>query len=230
MSRHGLLAAAGLAIAIAIAGLRPQATPGPFLRDFEAYWAAGSAWNARQDPYGRAVWKNERTVAGVDARRDELLPFVGPPVTLLAWSLIARLPYELAARIWATLLAVCTLALVAGVIAGSGSPIAAFSFFAMLALAIAFGPITSDLALGQLALPAFLAATLVTLLSERRPAAGAIASCFAFAQPNAALGLVSQLGRNRVTLAIVAGAIASFVAGALAWGLAWPAPYARALW
>ncbi len=84
--RRWLLALACASIAVAILAARPRPTPGPFLRDFEAYWAAGSAWNAHGDPYGRAIWTAERAVAGVDARHDEVLPFVGPPATLLAWT------------------------------------------------------------------------------------------------------------------------------------------------
>ena len=79
------LALAYAAIAIALVAARPAATAGPLARDFEAYWSAGVTANAGADPYSRRIWKAESSVAGVDRRRDELLPFIGPPATLLVW-------------------------------------------------------------------------------------------------------------------------------------------------
>lgn len=228
MTRRLLLALACAAIALAIFAARPHPTPGPFLRDFEAYWSAGSAWNAGADPYGASIWNAERTIAGVDARRDEILPFVGPPQTLLAWSVFARLPYSVAAAAWSALLAASLLALVAVTLLGSRTPVAPLSLVTVLALGGAFGPMTSDLALGQVALPAFLGAALVALAVASVPAA-TVAACLAFAQPNASLGLASQLGRNRATLAIVAGALVTYALGALVANWTWPLAYARTL-
>lgn len=229
MRREWLLAIACACIAVAIIAVRPRPTPGPFLRDFEAYWAAGSAWNAHADPYGRAIWNEERTIAGVDARRDEALPFVGPPATLLAWGVFARLPYAGAAALWSAMLAGFLLLLVAAAIRGSGKSLAFLLFLGALALAIGFGPVTSDLALGQLALPAFASATLVALAAAGSLPLAIAAACFAFAQPNASLGLIARLGRNRTTLAILLGAVATYVLGSFAAGWAWPAAYARVL-
>jgi hypothetical protein len=229
VTRRRLLAAACLAIAVALLAARPAATPGPPLRDVEAYWGAGTTWNARGDPYGRAIWSAERTVPGVDPRRDELLPFIGPPAALLLWSPLARLPYAAAAAVWWSILALSLLALVPLLIRAGGAPITPFSFLATLALAVAFGPVTSDLALGQVALPALLGAVALTLLADRSLVAATAGACLAFAQPNVALALVSQLGRNRATLAIVAGAMATYVLGMLAAGPQWPVVYARAV-
>lgn len=196
------------------------------LRDFEAYWSAGSTWNAHADAYGRSIWSAESRVPGVDASRDELLPFVGPSFSLPFWSLFARLPYATAAAIWATTLALGVLALAAIVVrAGGGSTLLAV--VAGLALAVAFGPITSDVALGQVALLAFLAATVVTL--ARMLLWRALASLLAFAQPNVAFGLISQLGRNRTTVAIAIAGVAAYAAGAAAYGWRWPAEYVGAL-
>lgn len=225
---RGLLAAACLAIAVALLAARPTPTPGPLLRDFEAYWGAGATWNAHADPYGRAIWNAERAVPGVNADRDELLPFIGPPATLLFWSPLARLPYATAAAVWWTILALSLLALVALIVGAGEAPITPFSFLAVLALAIAFGPITSGLALGQIALPALLGAVTLARLADRSLLAATAGSCVAFAQPNLALALTSQFGRNRATLAIVAGAIVTYVLGALATGTEWPLAYARA--
>ena len=100
MTRGVSLVLACAFVAAALLFARPHPTPGPALRDFEAYWSAGAAFNAGEDPYGRAVWSAERTVPGVDASRDELLPFVGPPATLPLWSVFARFPYATAAGLW----------------------------------------------------------------------------------------------------------------------------------
>jgi len=137
-------------IAAAVVTFRPVQTPGPFLRDFEAYWSAGSAWDARADPYDRAIWQAESGVPGVDGSRDEALPFVGPPATLLAWSVLALFPYLVAARPWFAVLTIAVLALAAIVVRASRASVSLAPFLAAGALAIAFGPVSSDLALGQM--------------------------------------------------------------------------------
>ncbi len=228
MRRDRLPALAFACIAIAVLAVRPHSTGGPVLRDFEAYWAAGRTWNAHADPYGRSIWNAERMVDGVDARRNEVLPFVGTPATLLVWAALARLPYAAAAVLWSAMLAAFLLALVAAALYGTVRPTLA-QFLAALALALAFGPITSDLALGQLALASFAAATLVAASGARSPSFAAAAACVSFAQPNASLGLASQIGRNRQTLAIALGVLAAYLLGALAAGWAWPLAYARVI-
>ena len=181
------------------------------------------------DPYGKTIWEAERGVAGVDARRDELLPFISPPHTLIAWRAAARTRYETAAYVWWALLGVSLLTLVAAILRGTGAPITALSILTGAVLAIAYAPISSDLALGQIALPAFLGAVLVMLLAPRQLPLAVLAAVLCFAQPNAALGLAGQIGRNRVTLAIVLGAALTYVLGALTAGWNWPWAYARAV-
>ena len=225
--RRWLLGVAFAAIAGAVFFARPAATPGPSLRDFEAYWSAGATWSSGDNPYGRAIWSAERTVNGVTPSRDELLPFVGPPPTLPLWSLFARLPYDRAAIIWIAVLIAALLAMVAATLRGSAMPLKLSAFAAALALAIGFGPLTSDLALGQIALPAFAGAALVVVARSQWLAA--VAACVAFAQPNASAGLFSILGRNRATFAIVLGVIATYALGTFAAGWSWPLTYARVL-
>jgi hypothetical protein len=224
-----LLALALTAVVIAVTTIRPVSTPGPLARDFEAYWSAGAEQNNHTDPYGRAIWISERGIPGVDARRYELLPFVGPPHTLLAWSLAARLRYERATYVWWIVLAASLLGLVVTVIAASGVGGSAQCLLGVLLLAVTFGPITSNLALGQIALPAFLGGSLVVVFARRWWPAAALAACLAFAQPNAAIGLISQLGRNRATLAIATGALVTYALGAIEAGWAWPFVYVRAI-
>jgi hypothetical protein len=230
VTRTRLLALAFACIAIAVFALRPRPTPGPILRDFEAYWAAGRTWNAGADPYGAAIWDAERAVEGVDPRHDELLPFVGPPATLLDWAAFARLSYPAAATLWTLLLAGFLLTLVATVARTAATRFGFSTFLAALALALAFGPVTSDLALGQLALAAFAAATLVAAFPARSLPFATAAAYVAFAQPNASLGLASQLGENRRALAIALGGVATYLFGVVAAGWAWPLTYARILW
>ncbi len=229
VTQRWLLGAACAAIVVAVLAARPVRTPGPLARDFEPYWSAGVAREAGADPYGRAIWSAERRVPGVDAARDELLPFVGPPATLLVWGLAARSPYDAATRVWWALLAISLLALVAAVLRGAGAPLTPTAFVAAALLAIAFAPISSDLALGQVALPALLGACALIALADRSLPAAVACACLAFAQPNAALGLISQLGRNRATLALLAGLLTTYALGALAAGWAWPVAYAHSL-
>jgi hypothetical protein len=228
VNRAWPLALAYVAIAVALFAARPLPTPGPPLRDFEAYWSAGSAWNAHIDPYSEGIWEAERSVPGVDARRDEVLPFINPPPALLLWSLFARLPYQASAALWLVLLGGALLALITTALRASGAARSAFVAGAALALAIAFGPITSDLALGQLALPAFLGATLLVVLADRSVPLAAVAGTLAFAAPNVALGLASQLGRARAALAIAAAAAITYALGVVTAGWSWPVAYAAA--
>jgi hypothetical protein len=226
VNRAWPLALAYAAIAIALFAARPLPTPGPSLRDFEAYWSAGSEWNVGADPYSKAIWRAERTVPGVNAHRDELLPFINPPPALLLWSAFARLPYRAAAVLWLILLIGALLALIATVLRASGAPTTALLFFSALALAIAFGPITSDLALGQVALPAFLGATLLVILADRSMPLAAAAATLALATPNAALGLASQFDRKRALLSIITATAVTYALGVAAAGWRWPATYA----
>ena len=228
MTRGVSLALACAFVAAALLFARPHSTPGPALRDFEAYWSAGAAFNAAADPYGRAVWNAERTVPGVDASRDELLPFVGPPATLPLWSVLARLPYESAARAWWALLALALLGLLLLLARSAGGAVAPFNVAALVLLALGFGPMTSDLALGQIALLALMGATAFVCLAGV-PVAAFFGAFFAYFQPNVALGLLSQLGRNRTTFALVAAGVATYLAGVAGGGWAWPVTYASVL-
>jgi hypothetical protein len=228
MTRGVSFALACAFVAAALLFARPNPTPGPALRDFEAYWSAGAAFNARENPYGRAVWNAERTVPGVDAMRDELLPFVGPPATLPLWSAFARLSYASAARLWWALLALALLGLLVLLARAAGGAIAPFPLAALVPLALAFGPMTSDLALGQIALVALLGATACVCLSDM-PVAAFFGAFAAYFQPNVALGLLSQLGRNRTTLVFIAGGLATYLAGVAGAGWSWPVTYASVL-
>jgi hypothetical protein len=203
--------------ALAATALRPPPTSGPFARDFEAYYAAGATWNAGGDPWSRDVWRVERTIPGVDATRDELLPFVGPAASLPLWSLLAQLPFAAARTVWVAVLAfaLATLALsallLAGVRPGIGEALCAIAFAALC------GPAISALALGQVALLAAAAVALALLALERRSPWAIVAACVAALQPNLALPLATRLTAKRPALLLVAAA-ALFLAVTLAIG------------
>src|SRR5579872_894883 len=85
------------------------------MRDFEAYYAAGTVWDEGGDPYSRAIWNVEKTLPGVGKSRFEALPFVAPPAVLPLLGALAKVPFELAIVLWRTVLAlaICGLALTA---------------------------------------------------------------------------------------------------------------------
>ncbi|MBV9972889.1 MAG: DUF2029 domain-containing protein [Candidatus Eremiobacteraeota bacterium] len=177
---------------VALTIARPHSTPGPFMRDFEAYYAAGHAWLGHDDPYGMAVWEHERLVPGVDPNRSEVLPFLGFPAFLPVWGLFATLPFAAAAALWATV----TLALLLFAIFVMLKQLHARdigSFLSIAAICIAFAPLTSAFALGQAALPSFALVVMATALLSSDPAQGAIATLLSALQPNIALVLISQV-------------------------------------
>jgi hypothetical protein len=231
VARRCFLAAAIACILLALLFVRPAPTPGPFMRDFEAYWSAGAVFDVHANPYARAIWQSERTVPGVDPARDELLPFVGPPPSLLLWGALAKLPYDTAARVWWTALALCALGLAVVCLRGAGARATLTALLAAIALAVAFGPVTSDLALGQIALLALFGASFACLPLVRvwGLPARAVGVVMAAMQPNVALGLVSQLGINRRTLGIAVTALVIYAAGAFSHGWNWPVTYALTL-
>ncbi|HZX67552.1 MAG TPA: glycosyltransferase 87 family protein, partial [Candidatus Elarobacter sp.] len=179
-------------------------------------------WNAGGDPWSRAVWGVERGIGGVDAARDELLPYVGPAAALPLFGALARLPHPVAVRVWTALLALATFALVLAVLALGGFAPAGLRrgpiLLAALAFAVASGPGTSALALGQIALLSVAGVACTLWAFERRAIVpGTLATLVAAVQPNLALVLIARL-RDRTAvvctgLAIVAFALLTMWAG-----------------
>jgi len=215
--RLAALAGALLALYVAFFVVRPHSTPGPTLRDFESYWAAGSAWSVGDDPYSRQIWRAERLVPGVDADREELLPFVGPPFGLPLWAQLARLDYSRAALVWGFVLALAFLILTLGalrLVGGStsrgGRNIHTVDRLAVLILAAGFGPLTSGLALGQVAVVACAGTILALSMLRARNALGAAAGALVSAlQPNIGVALAARFGERRANIALL---LAAFVA------------------
>ncbi|HEY0614529.1 MAG TPA: glycosyltransferase 87 family protein [Candidatus Elarobacter sp.] len=199
---------------LALTLFRPAPTTGPFARDFEAYYAAGATWNAGGDPWSRAVWRVERTIPGVDASRDELLPYVGPAAALPLFGALARLPHRTAVALWTMLLAIAYAAIVAAAATLCGVRRRTALLGGAL-LAIASGPGTSAIALGQAALLAAAGIAWALVAYERGAlAGGALATLVAGIQPNLAIVL---LARVRDRTALLGAALAAPAFAALTW-------------
>ncbi|MBD5607179.1 MAG: DUF2029 domain-containing protein, partial [Candidatus Eremiobacteraeota bacterium] len=201
-ARRLTLAAALAALAIAFFALRPPPTQGPALRDFEAYYAGGTTWRYHGDPYGRDVWRTERTIPGVVATRDELLPFVGPPYALPLYDALARLPWPAATIVWEAVLAAAVAVLAFGTLRIAGGRTGALDATASLVFVAGFGPLTSGIALGQAAVVACAGIVLVPLVLGPRLVLAATAAALAAAlQPNLAIVLAARLAGTRSFIA-----------------------------
>jgi len=199
-----MLAAAAVLLAIlaAICAPHPTREPGVATRDFEAYWSAGRTALEGGSPYARDdLWARERRVPGVDASRDELLPFVSPPVVLPLFEALAHLPYETARKLWlALLVAACALG------AWASFAMAGFRRRDALIAALAtlgFSPLTATLGLGQLAGLSFGVLALGVLLIGR-PYGGIALACSAV-QPNLAVAALGGLRRTTTAAYAIAG-------------------------
>jgi hypothetical protein len=181
---------------------RPAATPGPALRDFESYYAAGATWLYHGDPYGREVWRVERTIPGVDATHEELLPFVGPPFGLPLWAAISRLDWGAASGLWSGVLALSIAAIAFGSLRLAKERIDLVDAIAVLAFVAGFGPLTSGVALGQVAVVSCAAIVLTPLVLGSRTAFAATASALVAAlQPNLAIVLAARAAGRRAWIA-----------------------------
>jgi hypothetical protein len=167
------------------------------MRDFEAYYAAGSVWDEGGNAYSQQIWRAEQPLDGVSRRRYEALPFVGPPAVLPLFGAIAHLSFATANVLWRTALIVAMAALALLALHIAQQRVTAPSVLAISVAALGFGPLTSAFALGQLALPAFVFAAAAVFW----PAV----SVFAWAQPNVALTQSAQLFSKRSAVAFLGG-------------------------
>lgn len=191
------------------------------MRDFEAYYAAGTVWNAGGDAYSQAIWPAEQRLPGVSSSHYEALPFVGPPALLPVFGLIARMPFGAANALWRALVILALGALAALVLRLSGRNVHAVTFLAAAVAALGFGPLTSALALGQLALIAYFFA----VLAQMQP----VAALLAWVQPNVALTLVGQALTRRGAIVFGVSLAVFALACAAVSGLPGIAQYATAL-
>ena len=217
MSARLLVLVAALCAAAAALASRPPPTHGPALRDFESYYAAGSTWRYGTDPYSRDVWRSERTIPGVDAGHDELLPFVGPPFALPLWDALARLPWSGAAVLWGAVMALGLATLAFASLRLAGGSVDALDGIAVLAFAAGFGPLTSGVALGQAAVVSCAAIALTPLLLRfPRPFPAAGAALVAALQPNLAIVLAARAGSRRTWIAFALAATFALGGSAIA--------------
>jgi len=114
------------------------------------------------------VWRVERAIPGVDPSHDELLPFVGPALSLPLWSVLARLPFGPARDLWLVVLAAALVALMAAATALTGIRFRPVDLAIALLFGAVSGPVLSDMSLGQAALVAAAAAFVGE--AESRPA------------------------------------------------------------
>ncbi|HMD03160.1 MAG TPA: glycosyltransferase 87 family protein, partial [Candidatus Baltobacteraceae bacterium] len=207
MRARGLLTTAALA-ALAIGfWVAPTYRAGP-PRDFEAYYAAGATWLAGHDPYSRDVWQYERRLPGVDARRDELLPYVGPPYALPPLAVVSLVPFSVASTVWRVLLGLCFVTFVLACLKLAGRDAGRREALAALAAGAAFGPLSAALALGQLAAVSCAALALTLVAYEARSQIGLFAGTLATAlQPNLALPLTALLRERGGRLALAAALV-----------------------
>ncbi|GAC1652389.1 MAG: hypothetical protein NVS9B12_01730 [Vulcanimicrobiaceae bacterium] len=211
--------AAGVVLAVlALTFARPAPTPGPVMRDFESYYSAGAAWAAHFSPYSTDIWAFERKIPGVQERSAEVLPFVGVPSFLPLWAVFARAPYRIATIAWGSVLLLCAAAF-AIVLLREADALSAGTLLAVCVLGAGFGPFTSDLALGQAALPAFCACVAATLMLARSYPLGIVWSFFGALQPNIAIVLLSQLTLRRggAILAVALAVAAAVGTAVLGW-------------
>jgi hypothetical protein len=199
---------------------RPPGHGGPALRDFESYYAAGSVRRGGGNPYGREIWRAERAIPGVVTTREELLPFVGPGFGLPLWAALAHLPYERAAAVWCGILILCVPVLALGSLRLARGTPDALDALAILLFAAVFGPITSGVGLGQVAIFSCAAIVACVFALEARSRmtglAGGIAAAVAAAlQPNLGLVLAARLRERRSWIVLTAAAVI-VLAGSLA--------------
>lgn len=217
--RSALFVAALGAIVYALFFARPPSTPGPRARDFEAYYAAGQA--AHLNPYSTDIWNFEHKVPGVDGSRYEFLPFVGPPHGLPLWALFAHVPYTVAAAIWTTLLIGAALVAMRACAVLCGAPVGWQQLLMLAPIGVAFAPLTSAIALGQVALLSFAAMLLAMLTLAPTGTKAAVALVLAALQPNVSIGFIAYAFRSGARRALVGAALGVALLAAIAF---WRSP------
>jgi hypothetical protein len=192
------------------------------ISDFSAYWAAGQVWSHGGDPYGVGIWNVEQTLPGFNPSRPELLPFVGPPLSLPLWGGLGRLPFALAAPVWGVVLAGCCAVLIVLPARLAKRRILRADATSLLLLAVSSGPLITGLSSGQAALPAVAAVVVaVFFASRRRWILMAFATIVAgLLKPNDALVLLATLREAMGFFMVASSAIASGLANvAIAHGI-----------
>jgi hypothetical protein len=181
------LALAGLVFALAaLFVFDPPTRPSGLLRDFNAFYCAGAAVAHGTDPYrAEPLGSCERAPQPEPlstGRAGLAVPAPLPPYALAPFSLLARLPYPLAAFLWALVLVASVGIAIAAMRRASGLPLAG------LVATFALGDGYAAVALGQIAPLAIAALALAALFAqERRDAAAGWAAAAAMLEPHVGL-------------------------------------------
>ncbi|MDQ2865687.1 MAG: glycosyltransferase 87 family protein [Candidatus Eremiobacteraeota bacterium] len=228
MTRRVLAITAAACIGVALLAIHSPSERGPAMRDFEAYYAAGSATNAHSDPYAASLFHYEQRIPGVEVSRPELLPFVGAPPALLLWSALARIDYARAAKLWLVVLCAALAATIAVAVARCGKAGVGDACVASLC-ALSFVPITSGISLGQPALLAYAAAAIALFAATRSTGVTALGVIGCAVQPNVGLASLPIIGKKRGAVAFAISLPVLYLAGAAYLGFDWPIGYGRIL-
>ena len=207
-----------LAVLAGAALARPALAPSGLLRDFNAFYCAGTALAARRDPYmadplGRCE-RAPRPHVLFAAPPRLALPAPLPPYALAPFVAIARLPYPTAGILWSLVLAAAVAVAVAATRRATGLPVLA------VAAAFVLGDGYAAAALGQVAPIAVAAIALCAMwLRQGRDEAAALAAACATIEPHLGLPVCVALAfaryRTWTTLA-AAGLGCAFASLALA--------------
>jgi hypothetical protein len=216
--------ALGLGLVIFFAALfflwRPYSVPGPMMRDFEAYYAAGATWAAGGDPYSTQIWNVEKTIPGVDAGRVEVLPFLGPPISLPFWAMLALFPFEIAAKLWGAVLGIAVVIIFVGSFALAGRKMRWSDVPIVIALAAAFSPLSYGFSLGQAALvsTAMVIGALWLIRASRWPWSAIASFCALVLKPNVSFALLGLLRSRRGVFSLLAAGSLFVVTNVIAAG------------
>jgi len=196
-----------------VAWLRSKSL-GPPMADFADYYAAGRTWLQGGDPYGVGIWNIEQTLPGFDPKRLELLPFVGPPLSLPLWAAFGAIPYVGAALAWIVVLVGSVVVMMIVPARFAGYRLQRGDAPTFLLLAVSSGPLVTGVSAGQAALPAVAAVVVAVVSAARRRwmvmAAAAIVA--GLLKPNDALVIVATLREMAVLCAVAGSAIVSGLA------------------
>jgi hypothetical protein len=166
------------------------------------------------DPYGIGIWSIEQTLPGFDASRLELLPFVGPPLSLPLWAAFGSLPYLAASIAWGVVVIAAAALLLVIPARLAHHRIRRADVISLFVVAVSAGPIVTAASVGQAALPAAAAVGFSILCAARRQWPAMILATIAagLLKPNDALALVATARDIAALGALVTSIIVSSVA------------------
>jgi hypothetical protein len=197
--------------ALAYLAWLPSSTMGLPISDFSAYWAAGRTWLHGGDPYGVGIWNIEQTLPGFNPSRVELLPFVGPPLSLPLWAAFSAIPYAGAAFAWSVVLVGCVAVMIVLCARLAERRLGRSDAASLLLLAVSSGPIVTGISAGQAALPAVAAVVVAVFCAARRRWISMAVATFVagLLKPNDALVLIATFGELMALYSVGGSAIVS---------------------